>query len=234
MNEKVMTICLRSPKLIVEYACGIIARTEVDDKSGDVVFLKRNGEVIVHNVSHYVVPEHVYLSQYGLSVTDDGKYFFVQSWEKGLFCFDLQSGCLAWHCKTKRATDLVVLKDSVICHFLEQSVCALDLSTGENLHRVPLGYATCFFTLTEDYYLIGPKRYVYHVIDSSLRTVARIPMTALNPKSCSYFIMLRADVEHGGIRISGFEHPPVAGKMPPPEQCRFSRYVPVDIPGLTT
>lgn len=234
MNVKAMTVCLKYPKLIIEYASGVVARTELDETSGDIVFFHKSGEVIVQNVPRHILPGVTYLKQFGISITNDGMYYFIQSWEKGLFCFELQTGCLVWHCKIKRATDLVVLKNSVICHFLEQSVCVLDLSSGEIQYRVPLGFDTHFFPLTDDYYLMGPKRHIYHLVNSSLKTIAQIPMIALNPNAYDHFIMLRADVDNGGICIFGFEHPPVVGREPPPEQCRFSRFIPVDIPGLTT
>jgi len=234
MNVKNMKILVEWTKLSIDYDHGTIAHAEIDKETGNISFWGHDGQFISHNVSKYVVPEIAYLSQFGVSITDCGNYFFVQSWEKGLFCFDLRTGTLVWHCKIKRATDLVVLKNSVICHFLEQSVCVLDLSSGEIQYRVPLGFDTHFFPLTDDYYLMGPKRHIYHLVNSSLKTIAQIPMIALNPNAYDHFIMLRADVDNGGICIFGFEHPPVVGREPPPEQCRFSRFIPVDIPGLTT
>jgi len=212
--------------LTVKYKTTPIAEARLESNSSKLTFTYRNGQVITHDITKHVIPSTAYLDQFGISLSEDGTLFFIQSWQKGLFCFDMHSGKLKWHHKLKKAYNLVVLRDTVVCRFAEQCVMELDISTGQMRNRIPLGPETDFLTIGDTRYLIGPKRMKYQIIDENLNIIASIPYESFNPNDYRTFIINRADSVPGGIEIHGFEYEELKEK---PKHYRFSRIVPCDL-----
>lgn len=77
-----------------------------------------------------------YNYQFGLAVSLDGKYVFVQTWEYGLFCLDSRTGQQIWRTKSKRGiTNIFVNEDTILCHQHERALQLLDIHTGEVLQE---------------------------------------------------------------------------------------------------
>ena len=75
-----------------------------------------------------------YNFQFGLAVSSDGKYVFVQTWENGLFCLDSHTGKEIWRTKSKRGVTSVFVNDNtILCHQRERALQLLDINTGEVL-----------------------------------------------------------------------------------------------------
>lgn len=90
------------------------------------VFL-RSGEHHAWNTKYV----DAYTSQFGIAVSNDGKYVFLQTWENGLFCFDARTGNKIWRTKSKRGiTDTFVLDDAILCQQHDRALQLLDVNTG--------------------------------------------------------------------------------------------------------
>ena len=234
MNRKNMKMSMDDGKLTILYDCGVIQKVSLKDRTGYISFEFYNGERFFCDVSAHILPETIYLQSFGISVTDDGSCFFIQSWEKGLFCFALPSGELLWRSKKRRAKHIVLLPDRVICWFYEQCVDAMDICSGEVLAHYPLGYATDFLPLSDDFYLAGPKRGKYYVLDHQLEVREVITYQQLNPALLDTCQIVDAVAAPGGITISGFEYMDDSYREQNllgnknMEQYRFSRFVPLD------
>lgn len=75
-----------------------------------------------------------YNFQFGLAVSSDGKYVFVQTWENGLFCLNSHTGEKIWRTKSKRGITSVFVNDNtLLCHQRERMLQLLDMHTGEVL-----------------------------------------------------------------------------------------------------
>lgn len=237
MNRHNIT-CIKNEKCLqIRYDSGIVSKAELVESTGRITFYFKDGQIVECDITAHVFAEIVYLGQFGISIADDGQYFFIQSWEKGLFCFKLQTGQLAWHCKRKRAFDLVIHKNHVVCHFQEQCVEVFEIDSGEILAHYPLGYATIFRALTDCLYLVGPKRGKYSVINYEMKELVRLPINLFNPHNYDCFLLNQAYLTTGGILISGFEYSTDAdkrrrnaGENIHPEEYTFYRIVTADIP----
>ena len=237
MNIKDMISTTKGGDLAVTYIRGSIIYAESRKWSNVVTFYDRDNKDSSVDVSRYLDIEHSYQSQYGVSLTDDGKFFFLQSWKSGLFCFELETGLLVWHCKRKKPCELVVRDKTVICRFMDQCVDAFNVETGELVAHYPLGYDTIFRPLDDDYYLVGPKRGKYLILSGYLREIAVIPYALLNPKMFDTFIVNEACFAAGGISISGFEYSGASHSIAIKsrtlndfiENSRFTRYVAIDL-----
>lgn len=75
-----------------------------------------------------------YNYQFGVAVSIDGKYVFVQTWDNGLFCLDAHTGEKVWRTKSKRGvTDIFVNESTLLIHQHERALQLIDIHTGEIL-----------------------------------------------------------------------------------------------------
>lgn len=234
MNTKNMVISLKDGELTVLYDCGVVQKAVLQDYVGRISFYTRDGTMFSCNISEHVRAEAVFLEAFGISIAENGSCFLIQSWEKGLFCFALPTGELLWRSKKRHAKDVVLLPDRVICWFYEQCVDAMDIRSGEVLVHYPLGYDTDFLPLNDEFYLAGPKRGKYYVLDRKLEVCEVISYQRLNPALLDTCQIVDAVAVPGGITISGFEYmddyyreQKLMGNWDM-EQYRFSRFVPLD------
>lgn len=205
MNKKNYKLTRNDWELITEYDCGVVAKSILEKDTGTISFCLRNEMVYRVDVTEHVFPEWVFLSQFGISVTEDGRYFFIQRWESGLYCFELSTGKFIWKSKRRHPYELVVNHDVVICRFLDQCVDVFSIKTGELLGHYPLGYGTGFWPLNDEYYFVGPKRGKYYIIDRSMNTCIQVPEDKINLEESRLCILDRVDFCENGIVISGVE-----------------------------
>lgn len=236
MNIKDMISSSIGGDLVVKYTRGFIAYVESKEWTNVLTFHDRSDGRSTIDVSDYLKLDHTYQSQFGIGLTDDGKFFFLQSWNSGLFCFERETGALVWHCKRKNPFELVVRDRTVVCRFLDQCVDAFDIETGDIVSHYPLGFDTMFQPLTDDFYLVGPKRGKYYILDGDLSVVATIPYASMNPNMFDTFIVKEANFIVGGISISGSEYSSNAHRIAIKsrtldeftEKSKFSRFVAID------
>ena len=75
-----------------------------------------------------------YNFQFGLAVSPDGNYIFVQTWENGLLCLNSHTGEKIWRTKSRRSITSVFVNDNtVLCHQRERALQLLNIHTGEVL-----------------------------------------------------------------------------------------------------
>lgn len=242
MNIKDMEITFErdipSRRLIVKYKKTPIAEASLVDKNSlfdipknrecfELTFSFRDGRTVMHDIAKYVVPDLPYLDQFGISVTEDGTHFFIQSWENGLFCFDMLSGELKWHHKKKKASHLIILHDVVVCQHRTECVVSLDLLTGAVRKRIPLSWDSTFLAVNDNRYLIGPKRGKHQIIDEYFNIITSIPCKDFNPNNFRTFIILEVNPAPNGIEICGFEYTETDGNNM--DKHRFSRIVPCNL-----
>lgn len=73
-----------------------------------------------------------YIRQFGISVSNDGKRVFLQTWENGLYCLDSKSGEKIWRTKSKRGiTNIFVNDETLCCMQREKALQLINIYTGE-------------------------------------------------------------------------------------------------------
>lgn len=204
MNGKNMIHTVNDGTLSTTYDCGIIKQSKIDEY-GHVTFLYADNTLVFTDISKYLDVQIAYINQFGLSLTEDGRYFFIQDWQQGLLCFECRTGNLKWQKKNK-AMELVVMEAVVICHFSQQGVEAIDIQSGSTLYRTPLGYNTIFRPINDKLYLIGPKRKKYLVLNDLLNVVTKIDVESVNPQAYDVFIINQVEYAEDSILIQGFEY----------------------------
>lgn len=206
MNTKNMSIQRTDSGFSVVYCGNVISRADVNCNMGMIWFSFINGQVITVDVSEFVEISKAYNLQFGITLTDDGMRFFVQSWELGLFCFETKTGKLLWRNKQKKAFQLATHGNVVLCRYSGKCISAIDIETGSVIRSYPLTSGTTFNPLSPDYYLVGPKRGYYEILDNSLDKQAKVPIAKLNPYAKDTFIIQEASLTENGLAVTGVEY----------------------------
>ena len=233
MNIKDMTISMEEWTMDTVYNKGIISKSVVHKLTGSITFFFNDGTMHRLDITEHVFPMAAYLHQFGITVTEDGKYFFVQSWESGLYCFELMSGKLIWKSKRRHPFELFTKDNTVTCRFFDQCLDTLTIETGEIIQHYPLGYNTSCLILTDDLLLVGPKRNKYHIIDTAFNIIATIPYDKMNLKASNSFVIREAALCENGLRFSGFESVEYDHKIPRyrnTDTTSFERFVEINLP----
>ena len=219
------------------YDSGPIQTSEFRDHSGEISFFFSNGDVFHVDISKHVKLYYAFHGSYGISVSNDGKFFYVQDWSKGLLCFEISSGKLVWQHKQKRATHLILQDHTLICRFMEKYLALIVAATGEILNTYPITTYNCVFQILNDHcLLVGPKRGKFVLLDSQLQKIATIPSHIMNPHMHDYFSIMHAYLDDDGITISGDEYSfsQTNGAQVPnsPEKSwenkKYTRHIPLD------
>ena len=77
-----------------------------------------------------------YLFQFGTPVSNDGKLLFMGSWEKGLYCYVIETGELLWHMKSTRITKIVVYDTYLIAARYGYYLAKINIATGEIIAKI--------------------------------------------------------------------------------------------------
>ena len=73
-----------------------------------------------------------YVMQFGIAVSKDGRYVFVQTWENGLYCFSAKTGEKIWRTKSKAAVEHLYINQTSLCANRQSKKLQLvDMETGE-------------------------------------------------------------------------------------------------------
>ena len=120
---------------------------------------------------------NAYNGQFGLSVSLDGRFAFVQFWEKGLFCYNAQTGDLVWRTKRRLGiTNIYVDEKTVLCHQHDRALQLLDIETGEVVKEKTPARAWGFTYLQEGYIICHTSARKWEIIRTKdLETVEEIP-----------------------------------------------------------
>ncbi len=145
------------------------------DAPATVVIEYRDGRVFEWLESNGL--GNAYNGQFGLSVSLDGRFVFVQSWDKGLFCYNAQTGELVWRSKRRFGiTNIYVNETTVLCHQHDKALQLLDIETGEVIKEKTPARAWGFTYLKEGYIICHTSARKWEIIRTEdLETVEEIP-----------------------------------------------------------
>lgn len=122
--------------------------------------------------SRYISP---YNSQFGIAVSTDGKYLFVQSWENGLLCFDSRTGEIIWKTKSKRGvTSIFVNENTILCHRREQALQLIDIHTGEVLEEKRPATSWGFTAIDHNHIVCRVTARKWEIIDAGTLAVKQV------------------------------------------------------------
>ena len=138
-------------------------------------------EVLFRDGSRYSWSNSVisiaYNGQFGISISQDGRFLFVQTWDKGLFCYDSRTGKQVWRTKRRLGiTNIFVNDTTLLVHQHEKALQLLDMETGEVLKEKKPARAWGFYSLGEKHLICQTCAKHWEIIRAAdLETVKVIP-----------------------------------------------------------
>ncbi len=151
-----------------------------EDNNLSIAIELKDGTIIKH-IAPNAFGGWVYMEQYGVDVSEDGKYYFLHDWyaRGGLSCFVVETGELRWCVKIRHARRAYVNGDYILCDFVENGILKISIENGEIVKRIPSGGNTYFFRAGNDYYMLPISRDKYRIVDSEFNILFKIPYKAL-------------------------------------------------------
>lgn len=108
-----------------------------------------------------------YIAQFGVSVSNDGKYIFAQTWENGLYCLSSVTGETVWRTKNKSAIkDIYVNDNTVAVNNGDKKLKLLDINTGEVICERKVNINE-FWAVDENRFMCRTTTKKWEIIDST-------------------------------------------------------------------
>ena len=149
-----------------------------------------------------------YTMQFGVAVSFDGRYVFAQTWENGLFCFDVRTGEILWRTKSRRGiTSIFVNEDTILCCQRECALQLLDIHTGDILLEKRPFVAWEFTALDHRYIVCQVTARRWELIDAqTLETAEAFTHKVFTGGHEDYCINKIELVQDGRIKVFGFKN----------------------------
>ena len=206
------------PCLITSYFSGPVERVCVlsthpdDPESLEVLF--RDGSQYQWTNRNVSIAYH---RAFGISVSRDGRFLFVQTWDKGMFCYDVKTGAQVWRTKRRFGiTNIFVNESTVLVHQHERALQLLDIETGEVLKEKKPAKAWGFDILDSQHILCHTCAKHWEIIRTEdLETVEIIPAKKFpGDRWCIRSTFL----ENGELKYQAFRNVWEGSKMLPNEE----------------
>ena len=150
-------------------------------------------------------PLEPYQAQFGITVSLPFRALFVQSWERGLCCLNIDSSEILWKFPKKHAYEVYAIGEFVYAHFMDDGLRKLDIRTGQCIKRFPYTTGGVCFMLPECGFFIGPVRGRYQILDFEFCKRYAIPKDVLNSNRRETFLIRGAELTDGQLSVCGRE-----------------------------
>ncbi len=163
-----------------------IKKSIVDGEKRTITFQFVDGHILQHPFpeDYFDVYDHVYMSQYGIDISENGDLFFLHDWfsRGGLGCFETDTCEQRWRVKIKHARKACVDGEFIYCFFAEYGFTKISIQTGQIVKRYPFTNGdSCFFRIERGYYFMPLKRGYYSIINAEFEQIWRIPEFEITP-----------------------------------------------------
>lgn len=190
-----------------------ILKTVVNGNENTILFEMVNGDTIQYNLpKHFNADDQhvfmrVYMGQYGVDISEDGKRFFLHSWYAwgGLSCYEVDTGRLLWTVKKRHARKAYVIGDYIYCNFNGYGITKISIDNGEIVNRYPLVNDECFLQLDRNRFLAGMKRQTYRIFNTDFEELYSIPIDALKNKDIKNIHISSCELSGTLLTIRGYE-----------------------------
>ena len=159
----------------------------------------------------------VYNGQFGISVSPDGRFVFVQTWDRGLFCYDSGTGKQVWRTGRRFGiTNMCVNASTVLVHQHDRALQLLDMETGEVIKEKKPARAWGFYCLDSGHLICHTCARQWEIIRASdLETVQIIPAKQFPDDS---WCIRNVYLENGKVKYEAFRNVWENGTMLPNEE----------------
>jgi hypothetical protein len=147
--------------------------------------------------------------QYPPPFSPDQRVLYVGNWERGLFCYDVDSCQLAWRKGPGKVRHIFPFEGGATVEMAGRGLFRRAQESGELTGAIKMSGIEVALRLGRDTVFTGPFRRDYFVYDLvSLKPLARIAEAELNPDRCLSFVIREVFELEGQLVVRGFEEYP--------------------------
>lgn len=175
------------------------------------VLMRRSGECTVRYLSGeektFQIPsDPVYVGQFGIPLSADGRCMAVPSWETGLSVYSTLTGVRLWNVPDKRIRNVFIDQSSVVAVKYGESLLQFDLETGRKMCEIRSTSIETAYDLHDGRVFVCSVRGKYAVVRlKDLAIERQFSKSAVNPDKCLSVVITDASVSNGQILLRGFE-----------------------------
>lgn len=199
--------CLFNDHNVTAFDGGAVKLISFDfdcDLNESVVTVIFSDETYSQWTTKWLTPYNV---QFGVAVSNDGKFVLAQTWENGLLCLDSRTGERIWKTKSKRGiTNLFINDTTILCHQRERALQLIDLYTGDVLKEKRPATAWGFTSIDHSHIVCQVTAKRWEVIDAeTLETKAKYSHRDFTGRHEDY-IVNHIRLDGSVLKASGFKN----------------------------
>lgn len=177
------------------------------------------------------VYSHAFNSQYPPPLSLDGSVLYVGTWYRGLFCYRVTDGYLAWRRGPGKVRRIFPVDGGVVTEMADRGLYRRAQDSGELTGLVKMGGISYARRLSSGRLFAGPWQLRYLIVElPSLAPVSSLPVKVLNPDRCLSLSIREVSEIDAELLVEGREEYP-GGNYAARGQREFVRRVrpePVD------
>lgn len=206
MNRKKMRIVITSDGFVTQYDIGSISASIVCFSNNTIRFIFKNVAPV-----KFMLPKKIslefYQAQFGITVTEDGSKFFIQTWEKGLYCFSVRTGEILWHIKENCIEELATFDKHLICSSRKKGLLKIRIEDGSiQEHFSAPSQESVFIPLENGTFFFGPVKNQYVILTGNFMILSYLSRNDVNPNNFRFFFINDANSLEDSILLSGIEY----------------------------
>lgn len=195
------------------------------ENDGNLSVISHDDKVVS---SFKTVAQIGYSGQFGTPISEDGKYVFIGTWERGLFCYSLSDGELKWKQGPGKVRLVIPYKNLLVIEMANRGVYVRNADTGELVKVIKMSGIEVFSQISDKEVFVGPKFNKYYIYSlDTLEPLHEIPATDLNINRCLSFVIREVFYKNDELYIEGFEQYKNMTYDQSEESSTFERKVPL-------
>lgn len=149
----------------------------------------------------------VYIEQYGIPLSADGRFMAIPSWEMGISVYSTKTGALLWKHLSKKIRQVFFYQDSIAAVKCGESIFQLNLADGHKMREIRSSSIEAAYDLRDGLVLVCSIKGKYSLIHMNDFTIVRqFSKSTIDPNKCLSTVITGATVENGKIIMHGFEY----------------------------
>ena len=154
---------------------------------------------------------YVYNRQFGIPISNDGKYFLTHGWEKkhGLSCYSIETGKLHWRIEKKHAYGSAFYgreNNKILCYFMDFGFLLIDLYSGNIIKEIKIRGME-FATVYSDFVCTKRNKDItlYVLKDDDLQLIRHIRQEEYNIHSYENIVVSKVEIIDDKVVLYGRE-----------------------------
>lgn len=149
----------------------------------------------------------VYIEQYGIPLSADGRFMAIPSWEMGISVYSTTTGDRLWTSPDKKIRSIFIYQSYAVALKYRECLLQFDLETGRKNSETRSSSIETAYDLQDGRVLVCSIKGKYAIVRLKDLVIERqFSKSTINPNKCLSVVITGAVVKNGQIILHGFEN----------------------------